>query len=932
MKKFLLVALSVALFFSTQSQIIINNLADPYTQDFNTLASAGTSSVLPTGWALLETGNNADINYLADNGTANSGNTYSYGAANNAERAFGSILSGSLTPTIGVQFTNNSGATITSITVSYTGEQWRLGTANREDRLDFQYSTNATALNNGVYTDVNQLDFIAPVTVVPLGALDGNALANKKNIAAFEIVGLNIPDGSSFWFRWMDFNAAGADDGLSIDDFTVTFNGNANPPCVEPLAQPTNLILNPTPTTITGSFTASVPPADEYLVVRSLVALLGDSPADGVNYAPGQALGNGTVVSVSSSTDFNAVGLLPNTQYFFTVFALNNENCGGGPNYNVTNPLELSTNTLPLPACVAPLNPPTNLLLNPGKTSISGSFTAADNANRYLVVRSQNNNLGFVPQNGVTYAPGQVIGVDVIVSYNSNINFNAGGLAANTQYFFFVFAANGECNGEPFYNTVSLDGSASTQDAPGIPPAYYSGADGLACQPLKTALKVAISSNAAVLSYTPGLWNAYKYTDLHKDDDNINDIIWDMYSDNPNGPEPYTYTYIVKQCGNYNNEGDCYNREHSMPQSWFNNLLPMKTDIHHVFPTDGKVNALRNNYPYGEVQNIVPVPGFNNPSLNGSKLGTGANFGYNGTVFEPINDYKGDFARAQLYMATRYEDEIIANNWSANGNANEVLLSAADEPNAAKRRLEIYDSWYIKLLFKWHIQDPVSQKEIDRNNAIYYQDVNDGGVFKRQGNRNPFVDHPEYVAAIWNCSGLLPVTITDFSVSKNSNGALLKWTATQETNFKLYEVEQSTDGVNYSKIGEVKGNNLSNYSFTVNNLPKTKVVFYRLRMIDIDSKFSLSKTVALQLNISPAVVKVYPNPAIGNVTIELEKGLSLNSDIKILDLTGRVVLQQKINAGQTNINLSVSNLSAGRYFIKIANSTETINQSFSIVK
>ena len=932
MKKFLLVVLSATLFLTTRSQVIINNLADPYIQDFNSLANVGTSNVLPTGWALLETGGNANDSYLADNGTANSGNTYSYGPANNIDRAFGAILSGSVTPTIGVQFTNNSGATITSITVTYTGEQWRLGTANREDRLDFQYSTDATALNNGNYNHVDALDFVAPVTVIPLGALDGNAPANKKNIPAFEIVGLNIPDGTSFWFRWTDFNASGADDGLGIDDITVTFNGNANPPCVEPLAQPTDLMLNPTPTTVSGSFTAAIPPADEYLVVRSLVTPLGASPIDATNYVPGEALGNGTVVNVSSTTDFNAVGLVPNTQYFFFVFALNNESCSGAPNYNNLNPLELGVNTLPLPACVSPANSPTNLILNPGNNFVSGSFTASANANRYLVVRSTNNILGFTPTNGDTYTPGQVIGADVIVSYGSSTNFNAGGLAANTQYFFFVFAANGDCNGEPFYNTSSLDGNTTTQNGQGIPANYYTPADGLNCQNLKTTLKNILNTNTDTLSYTPGVWAAYQFTDLRKDDNNVNDIVWDMYSDNPNGPEPYTYTYIIEQCGNYQNEGDCYNREHSMPQSWFKEFLPMKTDLHHVFPTDGKVNGLRSNYPYGEVQNIINVPGFVNPSANGSRLGTGDNFGYNGTVFEPIDTYKGDFARAQFYMAIRYEDHIITDNWSANGNANEVLLSIADEPDAAKRRLEIYDDWYIKLLFKWHIQDPVSQKEIDRNNAIYYQEVNDGGNLKIQGNRNPFVDHPEYVMAIWNCGGVLPVTITSFTVTKNNNAALLRWSATYETKFKRYEIEQSTDGVTFNKVGEVQGNNFSNYSFTINNLPKSKLVYYRLKMIDIDNQFDYSKVVSLKLTTSSVTAIVYPNPATDKVTVKLEQALSLNSEIKILDLSGRIVLQQKINAGQQNINLAVDKLSSGRYFIKISNGNETINHSFNIVK
>ncbi|MBL0144731.1 MAG: endonuclease [Chitinophagaceae bacterium] len=219
-------------------------------------------------------------------------------------------------------------------------------------------------------------------------------------------------------------------------------------------------------------------------------------------------------------------------------------------------------------------------------------------------------------------------------------------------------------------------------------------------------------------------------------------------------------------------EGDCYNREHSTPQSWFSSASPMVSDAHHIFPTDGKVNGMRNNYPYGEVTSATFT------SLNGGKLGTGINnFGYTSTVFEPINEYKGDFARAALYMAVRYEDQIISQNWSNKGNGDDVFLSTADEPIAATRQLQIYDDWFIKLLYKWHTQDPVSQKEIDRNNVIYAQLITDGASTKKQGNRNPFIDHPEFVAAIWgsSCLSVLPVTIIDFTAQKNNNAALLNW-------------------------------------------------------------------------------------------------------------------------------------------------------------
>src|SRR5689334_9450249 len=145
-----------------------------YTQDFNTLASTGTSSTVPSGWLFSESGTNANTTYTAGTGSGNAGDTYSFGAASNTERAFGSLQSGSLNPTIGAAFTNNTGGTITSLAIAYTGEQWRLGATGRTDRLDFQYSLDASSLATGTWTDVNSLDFNGPINAGTVGALNGN--------------------------------------------------------------------------------------------------------------------------------------------------------------------------------------------------------------------------------------------------------------------------------------------------------------------------------------------------------------------------------------------------------------------------------------------------------------------------------------------------------------------------------------------------------------------------------------------------------------------------------------------------------------------------------------------------------------------------------------------------------------------------------------
>jgi endonuclease I len=443
------------------------------------------------------------------------------------------------------------------------------------------------------------------------------------------------------------------------------------------------------------------------------------------------------------------------------------------------------------PGCTTPAAA-TALGLTSTANSISGNFTTASGTNSYLVVRSTSSSLSAVLTNGTTYVAGNSLGGGSVISYGTTSSFTSSSLAASTTYYFFVFTARTGCTGAPVYSTA-LTGNATTQaNTSGGGGAYYDAAVGLTCQPLKTALKNIIRTGFSTLSYTPGIWNIYRYSDIKRNDANTADVMWDMYSDNPTGADPYTFTYGTNQCGTYSTEGQCYNREHSTPQSWFNQVSPMVSDAHHIFATDGKVNALRSNFPYGEVTSTTST------SLNGSKLGTGTNnFGYTGTVFEPINEYKGDFARACLYMATRYEDEIISQNWSAFGTANQVFLSTTDQTVAAKRRLLIYDPWYLQLLIKWHNQDPVSTKEINRNNAIFSQAVanSSAGTLVKQGNRNPFVDHPEYVDAIWSnaCAtaarGNFKVTEETFLEKAKSNFTVYPNPATTELNIEVNKLE-----------------------------------------------------------------------------------------------------------------------------------------------
>ena len=208
--------------------IALPALNSPVSQDFNTLANSGTSSALPPGWFLVETGGGANANgsYAAGTGSSNAGDAYSLGANLSTERAIGSLRSGTVIPTIGASFQNNTGSIITSLQITYAGEQWRLGavrTPPAPDRMDFQFSTNAGSLSSGTWTDADALDFTSPLATGTVGARDGNVV---RAILTSTISGLSISPGATFWIRWNDFDIApGADDALAIDDFSLTPQG-----------------------------------------------------------------------------------------------------------------------------------------------------------------------------------------------------------------------------------------------------------------------------------------------------------------------------------------------------------------------------------------------------------------------------------------------------------------------------------------------------------------------------------------------------------------------------------------------------------------------------------------------------------------------------------------------------------------------------------
>lgn len=254
-----------------------------------------------------------------------------------------------------------------------------------------------------------------------------------------------------------------------------------------------------------------------------------------------------------------------------------------------------------------------------------------------------------------------------------------------------------------------------------IPPGYYQNASGKSGIQLLNAI-TEIIDNHHVMSYSD-LWSCFLLTDTIGEGQ-----IWDIYSTLGDGTSENPLYWSQDQCVSVSaQEGDCYNREHLFCQSWFGSTQEAPySDLFHIYPVDGLVNTVRNNNPFGVVEN--PSRTFTNGSKYGLNTFPGAP---NESAFEPIDAYKGDIARSFFYMVARYQNE------DANFSYSSMTTGAKFKP------------WALNMLMQWHLQDPVSPKEHARNAAVY--------LF--QHNRNPFIDYPELVSKIWGTDSIYPFVI-----------------------------------------------------------------------------------------------------------------------------------------------------------------------------
>lgn len=308
-----------------------------------------------------------------------------------------------------------------------------------------------------------------------------------------------------------------------------------------------------------------------------------------------------------------------------------------------------------------------------------------------------------------------------------------------------------------------------------IPSGYYNGTDGLTGYTLKTKLHEIISQQIYSYNYSQ-VDELYAQTDLDKYYENDNTIL-DIYSERPLSADAYSYN-LTQNIGSATAEGEGWNKEHGMPQSTFYGLYPLYSDIHYVIPTDARINQLRSNYPYARNN------GENNVFTNGSKRGKSTTPGYTNLVYEPIDEFKGDVARYLLYFVTRYEGNLDLYNHQLSTSP----LDGSEEKG--------YEDWYITMLKDWNTLDPVSQREIDRNNAVY----------AIEHIRNPFIDHPEWVNLIWSETpdSVAPQAPTNLAVTQTGESFItLSWLPSTDSDVLGYKIYVNGVYKKYSKTNSV---------------------------------------------------------------------------------------------------------------------------------
>lgn len=680
------------------------DFAGGYAQDFDTLAASGsTGTALPPGWAFAKN-EQPSTSYGVSSGVPESGNLYSFGAAGSSERALGSIASNSTSSVrYGLALTNATGSLQNALALNFWVEQWRLGAPNRDDRIGFQYSLNASGIADSAATwvAVTGLGFTGPVREGAPGARDGNLPANRAEVSG-EITGLDWAAGQTLWLRWSDANIGGVDDGLAIDDLVIG-SAEDRPPAL-----------------------LSTMPADEAADVDPGQALrLRFSEAVDLDAAAVVFSCGGSAVAFSSNSPASEIVLTPNSALPFAsscalqIPAAAITDRDGTPDA-LAQAITLTFGTAAdLPPQVVSTTPADGAVnVAPAVTpTVQFSETVTLTAPAFSLECDAAGAIGLShPGSGqnITLSP------QALLQEGDSCTLRI--LAEQIRD-----AAN-----QPMAANVTLQFEVSAGAG-----GYYARVNTGSPEQLRCSLHATIDGHRT----SPYGWVELELADEDPLDTNA---ILDIYR-NCSYPKPGARvggSGAAATCGS--TSGLRYNREHVWPRSlgFNNNGLAAHNDLHMLHLSDEGFNGNRGNKPFAYCPQSSGCQENRTVAYNGEGGGDGSypgnsnwytsNDGNTGS-YEVWHKVRGNMARALFYMAIRYEGQ--ADDQTNDGDIPDLELTddrsqiVITSNSAARAYMGL-----LSVLLEWHQQDPVDARERERNEI----------VFSYQGNRNPFVDHPEW--------------------------------------------------------------------------------------------------------------------------------------------------------------------------------------------
>jgi hypothetical protein len=536
--------------------------------------------------------------------------------------------------------------------------------------------------------------------------------------------------------------------------------------------------------------------------------------------------------------------------------------------------------------CVTPLTQASALGATPSNTSASISWSKGDGTNTLVLINNTNSFTD--PLDGTAYiANATYTGSGQQVTYNgTSSNMTITGLTANTNYYLRVYNFN-DCGLPIDYVTVfPLSGSFSTTNS-----------SITTCTDFRVMLKAnSFTGKHAKLGYDNARRKMYGVCD------NLSNTVTCVYGGHTVAHMMgSTATSIPLSSG-------IINAEHTVPQSFFSSGDPMVSDMHHLFPTVDRWNSDRGSFPFAEIpdnQTTKWEKDFNTSqtSIPSSNINDYSEL-RGGTSYEPREIQKGNTARAILYFYTVYEDTM-------NNTYNHPITDVAS----------------IQTLYSWHVQDPPTAADVSRNDCIE----------SFQGNRNPYIDHPEYVAQAFfgstaGClAGPLPIELIYFEGKNKEDYNVLSWRTASEKNTVYHFIERK-EGELWKEIGQVKaaGHSSEAINYTLNDMTPLPLSIYRLKTVDQDASEHLSKVITLSRYEKAFTLKMYPNPAKDFVTFRTNTSDEQAFKVTITDMTGRVLIQKnyEISIGGLDNHINISSLANGVYFFTFDNGIRKTTERF----